>query len=133
MVENSGVLRARSDRPVFLVGAARLGAHTSEDDVERIECEWAGVARTARGAASEQWKADKAAAWLFKRDRSRAPPECLAPPPLRDGENNLTFANASAIFSLSIAPKFICELACVLQHGRHLALTPENGGETREK
>ncbi len=88
-----------------------MGAHArEEDDVERREWEWAGVARIVRAAESVPWKADGAAAWLFRRDRSRVPPGCFAPPPERDGENNLTLANASAMFSLSIAPKFICKL-----------------------
>ena len=92
-----------------------MGAHArEEDDVERREWEWAGVARIVRDAESEPWKADGAAAWLFRRDRSRVPPGCLAPPPERDGENSLTLANASAMFSLSIAPKFMCKLGSYL-------------------
>ena len=101
-------LRARSDRPGFLERGARLGARArSEDDVDVMEWECAGVERTASGAMGWQWR--PAAAWVLE-ERSRMPPWCLAPPPAREGENSLTFAKASVMFSLSASPKFIVNL-----------------------
>jgi hypothetical protein len=100
-------LRARSVRPGFLESGARLGARARSDDKEeRIDWEWAGGERRPLEAAGLQWKEDGAAAWDLE-VRSSKPPLCFAPPPARDGENNLTFANASVMFSLSTIPKFI--------------------------
>ncbi len=98
----------RSASPTnFLARGARLGANTpAVNEDEALGGGWAGVAKIARAAASVQWNADGAAAWLFD-DRSSKPPACFAPPPARDGENNLTFAKASVMFSLSPSPKFI--------------------------
>ena len=64
------------------------------------------MAKTVRAAASLQWKAEGAATWVLD-DRSSKLPACFAPPPARDGENNLTFAKASVMFSLSPSLKFI--------------------------
>ncbi len=89
---------------------ARLGANAkSEDEVDAIECNWAGVESKPCEAAALQRNEEGAAACVLE-ERSRAPPECFALPPARDGENNLTFAKASVMFSLSIAPMFIVNL-----------------------
>lgn len=108
--KNRGVLRPRSDRPDFLARGARLGARAlADDNVEEAECECDGVAMMPRAAASLQWKEEDEVAWLLE-DRSRMVPECFAPPLAREGENSLTFAKASVIFSLSPSAKLIVTL-----------------------
>jgi hypothetical protein len=107
---NKGVLRARSDSPHFLAHGSRFGANeTSDDALKPMGFGCAGVARIVRAAGSMLWKAEGAAAWALE-DRSRVPPECLKLLPARDGENILTFAKASVMFSLSPNPKFMVKL-----------------------